>query len=441
MKISIPQKLRLGTLIYNKKFTIILSIVLSFSLWLGIAIVENPVREQVFTDIPVIVSIDNSFADENGALGIVSDITSKKFTVKVRGSNGVVSALKAEDISLYASTVDIDKPTTQPLEVKAINESQKTGYEIVSIEPKTIMVTFDYIDTKSFDIIPKLVGVSAADGLIAETPVVSDSRQSKITIKGPRTIMDKIASVGSIAKVNDTLSKSQTFNSDIVLYDDEDQVVYRYTSDGTIYDSNDNIVTDSTNLTLSFTSVKVTQPISKKKTVACKLEFTNLPQGMSADSIHYKISQSNVTIIGTPEIIDNLDVVTLSPIDFRDISSTNNKFQLSAVLPDGVRILDNVNVFEVEINVSNYIEKEILVKDIRCVNVGNSLKCTTDNSIRIKICGPANIIGKITENDVYVVVDLSDKLAGEHIIEVVLKSDVYNTIWQLGTYNMTVKLN
>ena len=75
MKISIPQKLRLGTLIYNKKFTIILSIVLSFSLWLGIAIVENPVREQVFTDIPVIVSIDNSFADENGALGIVSDVT------------------------------------------------------------------------------------------------------------------------------------------------------------------------------------------------------------------------------------------------------------------------------------------------------------------------------------------------------------------------------
>ena len=276
MKISIPQKLRLGVLVYNKKFTIILSIIVAFSLWLGIAMFENPIREQIFTDISAIVSIDNTFADENGALGIVTDVSSNKFTVTVSGSNRVVSSLKSEDISLYASTVDVDKPGTFELEIKSTNESNKSGYEIISIEPKTITVSFDYIDSKEFEIVPKLIGVSASEGLIAETPVVSDSQQSKITIKGPRTIMERIASVGTIAEVNRTLSKSQTFNSDIVLYDAEGEPIYRFTSDGTVYDPSNNIVSNS-NLTLSFTSVKVTQPISKKKTVNCKLEYTNLP--------------------------------------------------------------------------------------------------------------------------------------------------------------------
>ncbi len=439
MKISIPQKLRLGVLVYNKKFTIILSIIVAFSLWLGIAMFENPIREQIFTDISAIVSIDNTFADENGALGIVSDVSSNKFTVTVSGSNRVVSSLKSEDISLYASTVDVDKPGTFELEIKSTNESNKSGYEIISIEPKTITVSFDYIDSKEFEIVPKLIGVSASEGLIAETPVVSDSQQSKITIKGPRTIMERIASVGTIAEVNRTLSKSQTFNSDIVLYDAEGEPIYRFTSDGTVYDPSNNIVTNS-NLTLSFTSVKVTQPISKKKTVNCKLEFTNLPEGMSENDIRYTINHNQVTIIGTPEIVDNLEIVSLSPIDFKMISASNNKFELSAVLPDGVKILDNINVFEVEIDVSNYSEKELVITDIHCTNTGDGLGSRTDNSIRIKICGPADIIRDITANDVYIVLDLTDKKAGEHTIEVVLKSDKYDNIWQVGSYIMTVTI-
>ena len=400
---------------------------------------ENPIREQIFTDISAIVSIDNTFADENGALGIVSDVSSNKFTVTVSGSNRVVSSLKSEDISLYASTVDVDKPGTFELEIKSTNESNKSGYEIISIEPKTITVSFDYIDSKEFEIVPKLIGVSASEGLIAETPVVSDSQQSKITIKGPRTIMERIASVGTIAEVNRTLSKSQTFNSDIVLYDAEGEPIYRFTSDGTVYDPSNNIVSNS-NLTLSFTSVKVTQPISKKKTVNCKLEFTNLPEGMSENDIKYTINHNQVTIIGTPEIVDNLEIVSLSPIDFKMISASNNKFELSAVLPDGVKILDNINVFEVEIDVSNYSEKELVITDIHCINTGDGLGSRTDNSIRIKICGPADIIRDITANDVYIVLDLTDKKAGEHTIEVVLKSDKYDNIWQVGSYIMTVTI-
>ena len=438
MKFSIPQKYRLGTLLYNKKFTIILSVVLAFALWLGIAMVENPVRQQTFTDISASVTLEGTAASDLG-LGIISDVASQRFSVTVSGPNYIVSSLKAEDFSLSASTIDINSAGTFNLEVTATSNTNKSGYTITSISPSSIDVTVDFIDTKEFTIVPKLIGVSASEGLVAETPVVANSQQSTVTVKGPRSTIEKIATVGTIAEVNDTLATSQTFNSDVVLYDSNDKILYRYTADGTVYDSNDNIITNSY-LTLSFTNVKVTQPISKKKTVNCKAVFSNLPAGMTDEDIKYKLSQSKVTVIGTPEIIDKIENISLSPIDFRTVSTTASSFEVSASLPDGVKILENIEFFTVDINVSGYAETTLEIKNIRCLGLSGDLKAKTDKSIRVKLCGPQSVIKNIKASDLFAVIDLTDKTAGDYTVEAVIKSDVYDNIWQVGTYSTSVTL-
>ena len=438
MRFSIPQKYRLGTLLYNKKFIVILSIVLAFALWLGIAMVENPVRQQTFTDVSASVTLEGTAASDLG-LGIISDVASQRFSVTVSGPNYIVSSLKAEDFSLSASTIDINSAGTFNLEVTATSNTNKSGYTITSISPSNIDVTVDFIDTKEFTIVPKLIGVSASEGLVAETPVVANSQQSTVTVKGPRSTIEKIATVGTIAEVNNTLATSQTFNSDVVLYDSNDKILYRYTADGTVYDSNDNIITNSY-LTLSFTNVKVTQPISKKKTVNCKAVFSNLPAGMTDEDIKYKLSQSKVTVIGTPEIIDKIENISLSPIDFRTVSTTASSFEVSASLPDGVKILENIEFFTVDINVSGYAETTLEIKNIRCLGLSGDLKAKTDKSIRVKLCGPQNVIKNIKASDLFAVIDLTDKTAGDYTVEAVIKSDVYDNIWQVGTYSTSVTL-
>ncbi len=439
MKFSIPQKYRLGVLLYNKKFTVILSIVLAFALWLGISMTENPVRQQTFTDISASVTLEGTAAADLG-LGIISDVASQKFSVTVSGPNYIVSSLKAEDFSLSASTIDINSAGTFTLEIAATSNSTKSGYTVTSISPSTIDVVCDFIDTKEFTITPKLVGVSAAEGLVAETPVISDSQQNTVTIRGPRSTIEKIASVGTFAEVNNTLATSQTFNADIILYDSNNKVLYRYTADGTVYDANDNIITNSY-LSLSFTNVKVTQPISKKKTVSCKVLFSNLPDGMSESDISYKIDPKEVNVIGTPEIIDKIENISLSTIDFRTVSTTTNVFEVSASLPDGVKLLESIDYFTVDIDVSNYAEITLDVKNIRCTGLGSNLKAKTDTRIRnVKICGPKDIISKLKSSDFYAVVDLTDKSAGDHTVEVVIKSDVYNNVWQVGSYSTSITL-
>ena len=91
-------------LIYNKKFLITVSIIISVVFWFVAMIERNPIREQIFSDVSVSVSVDNTSAQSLG-LGIVSDVSSYKFTVKISGPNYIVSTIKSTDFLLSASVM------------------------------------------------------------------------------------------------------------------------------------------------------------------------------------------------------------------------------------------------------------------------------------------------------------------------------------------------
>ncbi len=433
-------KLNISRLFSNKKFAIAFSLILSFAIWLLVMINQNPVREQVFTDISANISIDNTAASDMG-LGIVSDISSQKFTVTISGPNYVVSSLSSDDFVLSADISEVNSVGTHRLTIYGNRNSSKTGYTFKSISPAEIDVKFDYIDSKEFQLVPKLIGVSAEEGLVAETPVVSNNDQASITVKGPRAIIEKIASAGTYYEVNKTLSSTQTFDSQIVLYDENGDILYQYLPDGSILDGTGNVVVNN-NLSLSFTSVKVTQPISKKATLPVKVAFSNLPSGMSADDIDYRVDHSTITVIGTPDVISGLSEVTLSPIDLTQISPSSDKFEVSAALNDGVRIFDSIETFTVTVDVSDYAESVFTISNIKCVGLSSEFKVKSDGTVKnVKICGPKSVISELTVSDLYAVADLTDKSAGSHTVPVIIRSDKYDNIWQFGSYSISVDIS
>lgn len=422
-KIKIPGNFSLRKLLYNKRFTVPFSLITAFALWLIIMINQNPERERTFTDIPVSINLENTFAAEN-KMEIIGDISEQRFTVTINGPSYVVSALKPTDFYVYASAAAINAPGEYQLEVSGAKNTAVSDYEIVSITPSTVSVNFDYVDTKEFTVKAKAEGASAVEGLVAETAVVSGTESDTITIKGPRTVMNKISTVVAYAAVNKTLSESTSYDAEIQLYDENGERI------------------DMTNLTLSETAVKVTVPISKKKTVPVVADFSNLPSGFSKSSIAYSVNHDAVTVIGTPEAIDKITQVTLSPIDITAVSTTANSFDVSAKLPEGVRLLDSIEHFTVAIDTSGYAEKTFTVSVIKPVGLSSGLKATvTDDVIRnVKICGPKAVISKLKDTSLYAQADLSDKAEGEHTVLVTIKSDSYNNIWQVGSYSTTVKI-
>ncbi len=437
MKNKIFSGAYLRKLFDNKKFTITFSIILSITIWFLATVNRNPVRNQTFNNMKVGVSIEGTVVQEMG-LGIVSDFSSQNFSVTVNGPNYIVSSLKAEDLVLTASVTNVNTAGKYSLTVEGYSNSKKTGYNIVSIEPSTVDVTFDYIDTKEFTVVPQLIGVSAKQGLVAETPVVSNSEESSVTIKGPRSVINSIDSVVASASVNKTLSSTQTYDTDLTLYDDEGKVIYAYKIDGKVYNAAGNEVKNNY-LTLSKTSVKVTQPISKKATLPVKVVFSNIPSGLSMSDISFTLDHDTVDVIGTPEVIEKMTEITLSTIDFRAVSNTSNSFEVSPVLPDGAKIMDNIEIFIVKIDTSGYVSRTFNVSDIRFTDVQSGLTAKSSASVRnVKICGPRKIVNSLSASDLYAQASLEDKSTGEYTVNLTIKAEKHNNIWQVGEYTTTV---
>ncbi len=416
------QNFSLKKLLYNKQFTIPFSILMAFSLWLVIVIIQKPTNTRTFTDIPVNINFENTFAAEN-KMSIIGDISAQRFTVTVSGPSAVVSALTADDISLFASAGEVDAPGDYDLQVATTTSVNAAEYEVLSITPAVLKTTFDYIDTKEFNITALAEGAVAASGLIAENGVVSGAESDTVTITGPRAVINKIETVRAAAKVNKTLNATESFDAEILLYDDKDKVI------------------STENLTLSTSKVKVTVPISKKKTVPIKVEFSNTPQGFDGKQIKASVNHKNITVIGTPETVDKTTEVSLSAIDITTVTDSTNKFEVSAKLPVGVRILDNIETFEVTVNTDNFITKTFTVTEIKNKGVASGLKASGTASIKnVKVFGPRSVINSLKASDIYAEINLADKAAGVYTVDANISFKNKNNIWSVGKYTTTVTL-
>lgn len=412
----------LRKLLFNKRFTITFSVIMAFLIWIVITVKQTQIQTATFTDLAVNVNLEGTFVSENG-MSIIGDISQQRFTVVVIGPTSVVSSLKSEDIGLYASAGEVDAPGQYSLKVSPTNSTAIAEYDISSITPPTLDVAFDYIDTEEFSITATAEGVTATQGLIAENGVVSGTESDTLTITGPRAVISQIETVSAVAKVNKTLSATETFDADIVLLDKEGNLI------------------DQQYLTLTTTKVKVTVPISKKKVVPVKLEVSNAPSGFDSETLSPTYSYSTVTIIGPADKVDKISAVSLSPINLATLTKDSGKFDLSLKLPEGVRLLDSIDVITVNLNTRYYTEKTLNVSTVRYTGLSSGLSTSSLSAIKnVKICGPSSVIRKFTEANISAEVDLTDKKAGAHTIPVKFKLENYNNVWVIGEYTTTVTI-
>lgn len=418
-KFKILKPSALKGLLYNKRVIIPLSIFLAFVLWLVITTQENPMRERTFTNLTLNVNMENTFADENG-MNIVGDVSSQKFSVVVRGPSYVVSSLRPEDLTVYVSAATVDEPGQYKLDVVASRSS--TNYEILSVSPSTVKVEFDYFDTKDFTVKADAKGAAAKEGLIAEAGIVSGIEGDVLKVTGPRSKVNKIASVVAVCDVNRVLSETETFDAHINLLDEDGKVI------------------SLENITLNAEAVKVKVPISKRKTVSVVADFTNLPGGFDKSTIKYAIDHANVDIIGNPDIIDKISKIDLSAIDVSQISLNNKQFAVTPKLPEGVRLVDNFEIFTVTIDTLGYIEKTITVSTVKAVNLKAGLKSVQTSIRNVKICGPRAAVNKITADVLTAQVDLIDKAEGQHSLNVIMNFKNYKNVWVCGAYTTTATI-
>lgn len=409
----------LNRLFANRKFTIPLSIILAVVFWMVITLSENPQREVTISGLPVTIATANTVVEKLG-LDVVGKLDTS-VSVVVSGPTYIVSTLSASDLYVTANLSAVNAAGTYEIPLTANKVGTITGYDVLSVVPGKISLTFDYINEEEFPVEAVANGASAVEGLIADTPVVTNSEDSTITVHGPRSYIERIAAIRAVADVNEILSKTKSYDAKIVAVD----------SDG-------NVMDDSL-FTFSSTTVKISVPIYKQKTVKVLPTFINAPAGFAETPISYTLSEAEVDVMGAPETIDELNEIRLAPINFYEISNTKNSFDVALSLPNGVRLMDNIEAITVKINVSDYMLRVFDITDCRAVNVEGNLSAGKIPQIRnVKIFGPKAVMRKLKPTDLYAEVDLTGRKAGQYTVPVTVKSSASDKLWQVGDYTTVV---
>lgn len=406
----------------NRKFTIPFSILAAFVFWMVVTISQNPQREVTLSGLPVSIATANTVVEELG-LDVIGNIDSD-VSVVISGPTYIVSSLTAADVSVTANLSEVNAAGTYEIPLVANKIGTKTGYNIVSVIPEKVSLTFDYINETDFTVVPVANGASATAGLIADTPVVTNSEDALITVRGPRSYIERIASVHAVADVNEVLSKTTSYDASIVLVDENGKVM------------------DDRLFTFSASTVKISVPIYKQKTVKLVPTFTNMPAGFASSPIAYTLSETEIDVKGTPETIDQLTEIKLAPINFYEISNEKNSFDVALSLPNGIRVIDNIEAVTVKIRTAGYMQRTFDITDCRAVNLEKGVKIGRISSVRnVKVFGPESVMRKLSASSLFAEVDLSGKAAGQYTIAVTIKSAASDKIWQVGSYTTVVAIS
>lgn len=315
----------------NKRFSIIFSVVVAFIFWLAITIDQTEVISKTFANISVNISTEGSFAGNMG-LQVISIENEKNATVTANGPNSAVSALEVSDILITADLSDVTGAGIYAinLDVQPVNGQSGIKFEV---SPKTVNVTFDYVDTEEFDVVPIAYGITLKNNsnanLFVGDPVISSADFSKISISGARSNMKQLSRVEAVIGATEAIGESKTYEADIVLLDKDGNAL------------------DKSLFVLPVEGVKVTVPIYKEKTVSIVPYFTHEPENGAGKNRLRSLSVTKVAVYGLPETVDNLDQISLTAIDYRDITAGKSTFTVKLVLPDGIYTkteIDNVTV-------------------------------------------------------------------------------------------------
>ena len=420
---------------YNKKFLVTLSVLCSVMLWAMLATNVSPVETKTISSVPITINYDT--IKENFGLDFVEVISPEalkglEIDVKVSGRKYLLSQLTADDFSAVATAnKSISKPGSYDFTLLITCNNPLLDVKIDS-NSQPMYVKFDRFVDKDFSI-SKVVGVGATlttkSGLTMGTPYTN---VSNVTVSGPETEVTQIASVIVSADVNKELRDGETFDGTILfLNEDGAELTLNHIT----------VLTDSSE------SVSVTIPVKTSKEFKVGVSFTNTPSNFDESKLPIAITPSTVTLIGTPDAINNLDsIYKVGSIDLAKLKKGRNEFHFDLSLSTGLETTDKVNSVTVDINLASYKTESFHVTsahstfDIINYTGTRNVKFQTNELNNIQIIGPSYVVEKLTDKDIKVEADMTgmETVTGACTVNALVSVKNRSNCWAIGSYSVDV---
>lgn len=378
----------------NSKIKII-SLLSAMVLWMYVMAIVDPEETKLFENIPVTITNKNELNERDLVIYPEQDLTTN---IYVTGKLSNLKKVTKDDINVYGQ---INNPLEGNNEIYLkVSTSQRVNYDFKN---PVMIVTLEKIisEDKSIKVDITGSGKNNVDNIMLQDNI------DKVSISGPRSLVNKVKRVVGTVKVNGEINDfSQSIKLEPV-------------------DANGKVVEG---IELEKDSVNVNITLLTQKTVPITLKLSD----NSESGVNYTMSQNTVTIKGKKDIVDSINDIETQPVKLSEISPGTSK-DIYLQVPSGITIETKYitikkNSEENAVEVYTYTAKDIEIRN-NIENIDKS-KIKIPNSINVSI-EYLQSEGSINKDDIKLYIDLNEVSLEDNTCKI-----KYESIYEIKKINI-----
>ena len=370
----------------NKLYSMLLSLVVAFGLWLYVKNNVSIEDNNTFYNIPVVMEGEAILNEENL---MITSVSANTVSLNLSGARSDLSKLDSSKLAAKVDLSGIKEPGERiPLSYTITFPSDVSPSDFTqgNKNPGAIYVDVDYRRVTEIPVLIKWTGNRSEDYIYDTENAVLDN--NTVTISGPASVVDTI----DHARVEIDLTEQVKSISQN----------YRYT----LCDVEGNPV-DAGQITTNLEEVRLEMQIQKIQEIRLNADVV-YGGGANEHNTTVEISPATIRVSGGEAVLAELgDTLTICTINLADLDKNMNEQKYTLTNQTGV------NEVTVSIRFTGLKTREFTIDQFEAVNVPEGLTVDIISaSLNVKIRGPEAEIAALKEDNIRAVVDFTNAEVG-----------------------------
>ena len=404
---------------------LLLSAAIAFGLWAYVITVVSPEWEETYYNIPVVLNNEDVLHD-NGLM--IMEEETPTVTLKLRGNRSDLVKLNRGNITLIANLATIYDKGEQQLvySISYPGDVPSNSIEVLNKDPQVLTLTVVERKTAQIPVVPEFIG-TLPDMHRMDTENMTLNHQH-IVVSGPADVVDKIAT----AKIPVNLSgQKQTISQS-----------YAYT-----FCDQEGKEIETKWLDTNVSEVNMTLRIQPYKSVGLDVNIIG-GGGVKADDVKWIIAEEDkaITISGAKQYLDKVGDTLPIRLNLAEVSATDGgntvEVECEIELPEGIENLTGKETVKITIVFPRDLEaKEFTITNIQPEGLAENLEASFQTlTMKVYIRGKQDAVNALEEEDLVLMVDLSEAKVGTDTYKVTLmqECDEYGLLFVGIPHTVTV---
>ncbi|HSR04802.1 MAG TPA: CdaR family protein [Proteiniclasticum sp.] len=366
-----------------------ISLVLSFSLWIYIINVENPIKTMKVYNVPVRLENLENIGEQNLALLPNQDVM---ITLTVKGPASEVYRSVASNFRVVANLDDVALKAGAnevPIEIT----SYPSDIDVTpSSNVKAVIYLDDYLE-REVSIVSQYDATAAEGHFIAGVTF----NPSSATVKGPAEYVNRVTALAAKGGRGDLENNYKEIVSLVPI------------------DENGNEVN---HVIIAPLYVEVNVEVFRTKTVPLVID-TSGEIGAGFELQTNSIAPGEMLIAGPDNLLEQVNEIKTAEFNLASLTDTTDVI-LNLLIPNGIISINNGSTATVTFEVRAY-ETKTLSKNLSVLGLAEGLTAEfSSDTVEVVVSGPQSALEAVTEGNITVEIDLADLVAGEYKLKPVI---------------------